>query len=216
MNRRHTIDPENLDLNLIQEAAARIKEGQIIVLPTDTAYGLTGNPSDASVVHRILEVKQRTAKSGMPLLAASLVQAQKLVSLPPLAERIAKKFWPGALTLIASSHHEYPVGILGPQNSLAVRVPNHPVTLAIIQATGYPIIGTSANISNKPSPRTAEAAAFQLGGLVDFILDAGPTQYSKDSTIINCTVDPPQIIRSGVVARAKLAPFLKVKKDKGF
>ncbi|MFX1319066.1 MAG: L-threonylcarbamoyladenylate synthase [Promethearchaeota archaeon] len=214
MNRSHTIDPENLDLNLIQEVAARIKKGQIIVLPTDTAYGLTGNPSEAIVVQRILDVKQRTDKLGMPLLAASLVQVRKLVRLPPLAERIAMQFWPGALTIIAPSHHEYPAGILGPQNSLAVRVPNHPVTLAIIQATGYPIIGTSANTSNKPSPRTAEAAAAYLGGLVDFILDAGPTQHSKDSTIINCTVDPPQLVREGVVTRGNLAHFLKARKDK--
>lgn len=213
MTSRQTIDPENLDFSLIQEVAARIREGQILVLPTDTAYGLTGNPSDASVVQRILKVKQRREKLGMPLLADSLSQAHELVTLPPLAEEIAAHFWPGAVTIIAPAHQEYPLGILGPKNSLAVRVPNHPVALAIIRATGYPIIGTSANVSNTPSPRSAEAAAADLEGLVDFILDAGPTQHSMDSTIINFTVEPPQIIREGAIARAKLALFMKMRKN---
>jgi L-threonylcarbamoyladenylate synthase len=209
MTSRQTIDPLNPDLDLIRDVATRIQQGQILVLPTDTAYGLSGNPSDASVVQRILKVKQRTKKLGMPLLAANLAQAQKLVTLPMIAMKIAAQFWPGAVTIVAPARHEYPPGILGPQNSLAVRVPNHPVTLAVIQATGYPIIGTSANISDSPSPRSAQVAATYLEGLVDFILDAGPTQHSMDSTIINFTIVPPQIIREGVVGREKLAPLLQ-------
>ncbi len=212
MTRRQTIDPKNPNLHIIQEVASCIKEGLIVVLPTDTAYGLTGNPSDAKVVHRILTVKQRTKKLGMPLLAANLAQVHNLVTLSTMAEAFTAQCWPGAVTIIAPAKQVFPPGILGPQNSLAVRVPNHPVTLDVIRATGYPIIGTSANISNLSSPRTADAAEIQLGDMVDYILDAGPTHHSVDSTIVNFSVDPPEIIREGAVSRKTVEFWLKTRK----
>jgi len=210
MTRRQTIDPQNPDFHVIQEVAACINEGQIVVLPTDTAYGLTGNPSDAKVVQRILSVKGRAEKLGMPLLAANLPQVQKLVTLSPRAKAFAAHCWPGAVTIIAPSCQVFPPGIIGPDDSLAVRVPNHPVTLEVIRVTGYPIIGTSANRSNHASPRSADAAASQLADFVDFILDGGPTYHSADSTIVNFMVDPPEIIREGAVARSDVECWLQV------
>lgn len=209
MARRQLIDPEYPDFHVIQEVANLIQKGQVVVIPTDTAYGLTGDPSNARVVERILTVKQRTKKAGMPLLAANLAQVKKLVTLSSLAERIADHFWPGAITIIAPTEQVFPPGIVGPQQSLAVRIPNHAVALALIQVTGYPIIGTSANISKAPSPRTAEMAATQLGDQVDYILDAGPTQHPADSTIVSFTKDPPKIIREGAVTRSEIEFWLQ-------
>ncbi len=208
MTRRQKINPENPDIQVIQEVATLILEGKIVVLPTDTAYGLTGNPSNAKVVQRILTVKERTEKLGMPLLAVNLAQAQDLATLPPLAEAVTSRFWPGAVTIIVPARHIFPPGIAGPQDSLAVRVPNHRVTLEVIRATGFPIIGTSANRSDMPSPRTADAAETQLGDQVDYILDAGPTQHTLDSTIVNFTINPPEIIREGAVSRSDLESAL--------
>ncbi|MFW9935117.1 MAG: L-threonylcarbamoyladenylate synthase [Candidatus Thorarchaeota archaeon] len=210
MTRRQVINPENPDIRIIGEVAALIKTGHIVVLPTDTAYGLTGDPSNAEVVHRILAVKEREKKLGMPLLAANLQQVRDLVILSPLAEAVATQVWPGAVTLVVSARQRFPQGILGPENSLAVRIPNHPVPLKVIQTTGFPIIGTSANKSNTTSPRTADAAATQLTNLVDYILDGGPTQYSADSTIVNLTRDPPEIIREGAVSRVEINRILKI------
>lgn len=207
--RHHRIDPENPDIHVIQEVASLIREGKVVVVPTDTAYGLTGDASDAQVVQRILAIKSREEKLGMPLLAADRTQVQNLVTLPPLADALTEEYWPGALTIIAPACREFPAGILGPQRSLAVRIPAHPVTLAVIRATGTAIIGTSANISDYPSPRTAEEAAAQLGSQVDYILDAGPTQHAADSTIINFTTDPPKIIREGAIPRSALERWLK-------
>jgi L-threonylcarbamoyladenylate synthase len=209
MARRQTIDPENPDYHIIQEVATRINRGQVVVIPTDTAYGLTGNPSDATVVQRILRVKQRTTKAGMPLLAANLTQVKQLVTLSPLAEAVANQFWPGAVTIIVPTRHLFPLGVVGPNQSLAIRIPNHAVALALIRLTGYPIIGTSANKSRTPSPRSAEMVATQLGDQVDYILDAGPTQHLADSTIVTFTRDPPEIIREGAIPRSDIEFWLK-------
>jgi L-threonylcarbamoyladenylate synthase len=206
--RHHRIDAENPDVHVIQEVATLIRKGKVVIIPTDTAYGVTGNAYDAQVVQRILTIKNREAKFGMPLLAANRTQIQDLVTLSPQAEALAAEYWPGALTIIAPACRELPTGIMGPQMSLAVRIPSHPVTLAVIRATGTAIIGTSANKSDHPSPRTAEEAAIQLGDQVDFILDAGPTHHTADSTIINFTAEPPEIIREGAIPRSALKRWL--------
>ena len=208
--RHHRIDPENPDIRMIQDVASLIREGKVVIVPTDTAYGLTGDAFAAQVVQRILSIKNREVKLGMPLLAADRTQVQNLVTLPPLAEALTEEYWPGALTIIAPACREFPSGILGPQRSLAIRIPAHPVTLAVIRATGAAIIGTSANKSDHPSPRTAEEAAAQLGSQVDYILDAGPTAHTADSTIINFTKDPPEIIREGAISRSTLENWLKL------
>ncbi|MFX1300593.1 MAG: L-threonylcarbamoyladenylate synthase [Promethearchaeota archaeon] len=207
MTRRLAVNWQNPEPDVVDEVGRLIRQGGIVILPTDTAYGLAGNPADATVVKRILRIKERTDKPGMPLLVGNIAQAIFLGKLPPVAQALATKFWPGALTLIVPGRRMFPPGIPGPDRSLALRMPNHPVTLAIIHATGYPIIGTSANKSELPSPRTADAAAAQLGSLVDLIVDAGPTLHEADSTIVNCTVEPPVIIREGAIRAAELSSF---------
>jgi L-threonylcarbamoyladenylate synthase len=209
MTRRQTIDSQNPDFELIQEIAALIREGHVVVVPTDTAYGLTGNPTDTKVVQRILKIKARSEKLGMPLLAASISQVREIVTLTPLAENFVTHFWPGAVTLILSAQREFPSGVIGPNESLAIRIPDHPITLEVIRATGFPIIGTSANKSNTPSPRSADLVVAQLSGQVDFILDAGSTYHSADSTIVNFMTDPPSILREGAIPLSDIESWLK-------
>lgn len=208
MPRRRTVDPLKPDPQTLLEVVHIIQEGGVVILPTDTAYGLSGNPTDARVVARIMKAKQRTEKLGMPLLAENLGQAQSVGTITGTAAALATQFWPGALTLIVPARKEFPAGIRGPDNSVALRVPDHVVTLAVIHGTGFPIIGTSANKLNEPSPRTADAAETQLGSLVDLILDAGPTRHEADSTIVNCISDPPKIVREGVLTAQILRPWL--------
>lgn len=214
MARRATVNPQYPNLDIIREVADIIRKGGLVIIPTDTAYGLTGNPKDATVVKRVLAAKDRTQKMGMPLLVEKIVQAQLIGTFSHQAEVLARQFWPGAVTLIVPARQAFPPGILGPWNSLAIRVPNHPVPLAVINATGYPIIGTSANKSESPSPRTAEAAEAQLGDVVDFILDAGPTQHAADSTIIDFTQAPPVILREGAVSESTLKPWLPIEENR--
>jgi tRNA threonylcarbamoyl adenosine modification protein (Sua5/YciO/YrdC/YwlC family) len=199
MVRRLHLDPKEINPTLLQEAANAVQTGRLVIIPTDTAYGLTGDPANPKVVTRVLQVKGRSGKLGMPLLAADLDQVYALTTLPSYAEELAAQLWPGALTLIVRTHQEFPEGILGPHQSLAIRIPNHTVTLALIERVGFPIIGTSANISSMPSPRTADAAAAYLGSSVDLLIDAGPTSFQADSTILDCTQQPPQVLRVGAI-----------------
>lgn len=208
MTRRQTIDLQNPDFELIQEVAALIREGHVVVVPTDTAYGLTGDPTDPQVVRRVLSIKERSEKLGMPLLAASTSQVQELTTLSALAEAFVAHFWPGAVTVIVPTSQGFPPGITGPSGSLAIRVPDHPITLEVIQATGFPIIGTSANKSNMPSPRSANMVVAQLGDQVDFILDAGPTHHSADSTIVTFMTEPPSILREGAIPQSDVESWL--------
>jgi L-threonylcarbamoyladenylate synthase len=208
------VDAQNPDPAVIAKVAILIRRGSLIIVPTDTAYGLAGDPSNPEVVQRVLTAKRRKNKPGMPLLVASYSQACQLGKFSPLAETLAMHFWPGALTLIVPTQQHYPKGIVGPENSLALRMPNHPVPLQIIDTLQAPIIGTSANQSNEPSPRTADAAEAQLGGMVECILDAGSTPLTRDSTIVNCTITPPEILREGALPLTALHPWLSPKDSK--
>jgi len=213
MTRRLTVNPENPESDVIQEVVSLIRSGGIVILPTDTAYGLVGNPADATIVNRVLTIKERTDKPGMPLLVGNITQALFLGKFTPVAQTLATQFWPGALTLIVPGRRPFPPGIPGPDRSLALRMPHHPVTIAVIHSLGYPIIGTSANKSESPSPRTADAAAAQVGSLVDLIIDAGPTHHEADSTIVNCTLNPPVILREGAIRAPALSSFFELKEN---
>jgi len=208
MVRQLHVDPLKPDARVIGEAAAVIRQGGLIVIPTDTAYGLAGNPLDKSVVNRILDIKERKEKQGMPILAASISDVYEICNLSEVAKTLATAFWPGGLTLILKALRNFPKGVIGPNNTLAVRVPNHPIALQVIRESGTFVTGTSANRLNEPSPRTAENAIAQVGEEVDLVLDAGSTYHSKDSTIVDCTIDPPQLIRVGVVDNERLRPWL--------
>ncbi len=210
MVRRLHIDPKAINPTILQKAADAVLQGQLVIIPTDTAYGLTGDPTNPHVVTQVLQVKGREEKLGMPLLAADLDQVRALTTLPSYAEKLAAQFWPGALTLIVPTHQAFPEGIMGPKQSLAIRIPNHTVPLALIKLIGFPIIGTSANISNMPSPRTADAAAAYLGSSVDLLLDAGPTSFQADSTILDCTQSPPRVLREGALSSDQFRPWLPI------
>lgn len=211
MTRRLTLDPNSPDPKGVAEAAAVIRRGGLVILPTDTAYGIAGDPKDPATVQRILTIKERRQKAGMPVLAANLNQVRQIATLSQVAENLAQRFWPGGLTLILSARRSFPEGILGPANTIAARVPNHLVALHVIRYVGFAVTGTSANRSGAPSPRTAEEADSQLGAEVDLVLDGGPTLHTADSTIVDCTVHPLQVVRAGAVSETALRPWLEVR-----
>jgi L-threonylcarbamoyladenylate synthase len=211
MTRRLVLDPDSPDPKGVAEAAAVIRRGGLVILPTDTAYGLAGDPKDPAVVERILTIKERKEKNGMPVLAANVNQVRQVVTLSQVAETLAQRFWPGALTLILPTRRSFPEGVLGPDNTLAVRVPNHLVALHVIRYVGFPVTGTSANRSGAPSPRTVEEATGQLGPEVDLVLDAGATRQPADSTILDCTAHPLRVVRAGAVPETALQPWLELR-----
>jgi tRNA threonylcarbamoyl adenosine modification protein (Sua5/YciO/YrdC/YwlC family) len=151
-------------------------------------------------VNRIIDIKERRGKAGMPVLAADFLQVMDVVELEGKAYDLAQSFWPGGLTLILQARQDFPEGVQDSRGTLAVRIPNHPVALATISAVGFVVIGTSANKTGESSPHTASDAYSQIGDQVDLVIDAGPTHHCAASTIVDCTEDPPRLVRSGVIS----------------
>ena len=198
MNAKNTIilpisDPQSLLLS--QEY---VQAGKLIVFPTDTLYGLACDPFNLAALRSIYAAKGRSTLKALPVLIGALDQLDQLVeNIPPQAQRLMERFWPGALTLVLPKQANLP-SELTPYPGLAVRMPNHPFALKLLQALG-PLAVTSANLSDQINPQTAQEVFAQLAGRVDLILDGGQLEIGQASTIIDCTGAEPMLLRAGPI-----------------
>ncbi len=176
-----------------------LKRGGVIAFPTDTVYGLGADAFRSKAVERIYEMKKRPTHLPLPLLIGDVEQLAVLAAkpLPEIALFLARRFWPGGLTLVVPKAAHLP-DYLGSTN-VAVRVPAHPICLALIQAINNPLIGTSANISGKPSALTAGEVKQQLGNEVDLIIDGGRCPGGSESTVVDVTGGGAVILRHGII-----------------
>ncbi|MGB6874077.1 MAG: L-threonylcarbamoyladenylate synthase [Dehalococcoidia bacterium] len=183
----------------IEKGVKILQRGGVIAFPTDTVYGLGADAFNSTAVERIYEIKNRPKHRQLPLL---IVDVERLTTLAdPISEIawfLARRFWPGGLTLVLPKTDSVPA-YLAPESTIAVRVPDHPVCLAIIQHLGNPIIGTSANISGQPAALTAEEVGQQLGGKIDFIINGGKCPGGKESTVVDVSRESPIILRQGII-----------------
>ena len=188
----------------VKEAVQILKKGGVIVLPTDTVYGLGADAFNSNAVDRIYEIKQRSRHLPLPLLLSDISQITMIAgSVPKIGWFLANRFWPGGLTLVLPKIASLPPYLSrGP--TIAVRIPNHPVCLAVIEGLGRPIIGTSANISGTPSCLTVDEVKRQLGDKVDIILDGGRCPGGGESTIVDVTGKVPVILRQGIIAQHEI------------
>jgi len=183
----------------IEKGVKILRKGGVIAFPTDTVYGLGADAFNSTAVERIYEIKNRPKHRQLPLLIAGVERLTTLVDpIPEIAWFLAKRFWPGGLTLVLSKTDSLPVYLV-PGPTIAVRVPNHPVCLALIQRLGNPLIGTSANISGQPAALTAEEVRQQLGGKTDFVINGGKCPGGKESTVVDVTCESPIILRQGII-----------------
>lgn len=190
-----------------KHAAKVLRAGGIVAYPTDTVYGLGANVFSPEALDKVMDAKQRPDEKSLPVLIGDRGHLRELViSVPPSAEGLIDAFWPGALTIVLLKQ-EGLSPLLG-ETTLAVRQPNHTAIQALLAAAGFPITGTSANLSGRPPATTAEEAEDQLGGAVDLILDGGPAPGNTPSTVIDCTAEPARILREGAVTRSALAAVL--------
>jgi L-threonylcarbamoyladenylate synthase len=176
-----------------------------VVCPTRGLYGLAADPFQAEAVRRIFEIKGRPAH--MPLLVlidSREVLARLTTGVPPVAEKMMDRFWPGGLTLIVPAHPALPPALTGGGATVGIRQTAHPVARALARAAGGVITGTSANRSGSPGCGDIEALDPQVAAEVDLILDAGPLAGGPGSTVVDCTVTPPVVLREGAVATADL------------
>ena len=184
----------------IEEAVRVLRQKGVVAFPTDTLYGLGADAFCVEAVTRVFGIKGRPGDAGLPLLLGSVQDLERVATnIPELAWDLVEHFWPGALTLILRKSPAVPCAATGGKESIAVRMPDHPVPLALVGELGRPITGTSANPSGGPDPVTSEDVRRLLGNAVDYVVDGGPATAGKASTIVDLTGSGPKFVRQGAI-----------------
>lgn len=207
------VNPHNPDPAAIAVAARALARGLLVAFPTETVYGLGANALDAAAVARIFAAKQRPTTDPLIVHLASTDQLGRVaLDIPPVALRLAARFWPGPLTLVLRRGPDVPPNVSAGRHTVAVRVPAHPVAHALLAACALPIAAPSANLFSRPSPTTAQHVLDDLAGRIDIVLDGGTTTIGLESTVIDLTQTPPVLLRPGgasVEALRTLLPNLR-------
>lgn len=200
------IDPVSPDGAAIARAAGVLRAGGTVAFPTETVYGLGANGLDEAAVRRVFAAKGRPADNPLILHITALAElAGLVVSVPQTARALAAAFWPGPLTLVLQRSPRVPAVVSAGLPTVAVRMPSHPVAVALIRAAALPIAAPSANLSGRPSPTTAGHVLDDLDGRIDLIVDGGPTAVGVESTVLDLTSDKPALLRPGGVTLEMLA-----------
>lgn len=199
-----TADPGEID-----HAARLLRAGRLVAFPTETVYGLGANALDAEAVARIYAVKRRPATSPLIVHVASIKMAQSLVAnWPEIADRLARRFWPGPLTLVLEKQLEKPPSIppivTAGLPTVGLRMPAHPLALALIRAAGVPLAAPSANRFTELSPTTADHVRLSVGSDIDYILDGGPCSVGIESSVLSLAGPRPILLRPGGISRTEL------------
>ncbi len=188
---------DGLDERKIKVAGRLIIEGKLVAFPTETVYGLGADALNESAVRRIFEAKGRPADNPLIVHIAEFDDLKKLArEIPEEAKLLAERFWPGPLTLVLPKREEVPLVTTGGLDTVAVRMPAHPIALALIRAS-TPVAAPSANVSGKPSPTLAEHVVDDFYGKIEAIIDGGPTPVGVESTVIDLTSGRPMLLRPG-------------------
>ena len=194
------VDPRRPAREPIARAAACLRNGGLVAFPTETVYGLGVHALDAAAVRRLFDAKGRPSHDPVIVHVANLDEARVLASeLPAQARSLAERFWPGPLTLVVRRAASVPPEITAGLETVAVRVPAHPVAHALLVEAGIPIAAPSANLFSRPSPTIAAHVLDDLEGRIDMVLDAGPTVVGVESTVLDLTRQPPVLLRPGAV-----------------
>jgi L-threonylcarbamoyladenylate synthase len=193
----------------VRRGAEVIRAGGLVAFPTETVYGLGADALSSAAVVRIFEAKERPRGNPLIVHLASAAALESIaVRVPPRARHAAARFWPGPLTLVVPRAATVPLITTGGLETVAARVPAHPVARALIEASGRPIAAPSANRSGRPSPTCAEHVRDDLDGRIELILDGGPTPVGVESTVLDMTTDPPMLLRPGGVTLEELKDCL--------
>ncbi len=203
--RRLSIDPDNPAAATIAEAAAVIRAGGLVAFPTETVYGLGANAFDATAVEGIFAAKERLKTD--PLIVhiadaadlASVVAEKTPRQISKMVQAVARHIWPGPLTIVVPRHSAVPPAVTAGRETVAVRMPRHPVILQLIRSAGTPIAAPSANRFGHTSPTTADHVLHDLDGRIDMVLDGGPTLIGLESTVLDLTGSTPTVLRPGQI-----------------
>jgi L-threonylcarbamoyladenylate synthase len=190
-----------------ERAAAVLQKGGLVAFPTDTVYGVGAPVFAADAVLRLYEIKGRSSEKAIAVLVARADDLERVAArLSPSAFKLARRFWPGPLTLVVPKHPALPEAVSA-LPTVGIRQPDHPVAQRLLTLTG-PLAVSSANLSGHPSPVSAQEVMTQLGGRIDLLLDGGQTPGGVASTVVDCTGERPVIVRAGPISLAEIEAAL--------
>ena len=204
------INHESPEASLVKYAAEQIRSGQVLGMPTDTFYGLAADPLNLRAVERVYEIKSRSRHKPLYLLIESVDQAEELARpLPEEFYKLARRFWPGPLTIIVQAASRLPLKVTANTGNVALRVPSAKIPLAVIQAAGIPITATSANLSGASECTTAEQVRDQLQDRISIIVDGGTSPREIASTIVDLSDHEARwrVIREGAIPAQEISTF---------
>lgn len=205
------IKQENIEDLLIEEAAKVLKNGGLVALPTETVYGLGADALNVEAAAKIYAAKGRPSDNPLIVHIADEKKLEDLVShVPDKARQVMKAFWPGPLTIIFKKKDKVPYGTTGGLDTVAIRMPSHPVAKRLIEVSGVSIAAPSANTSGHPSPTTADHVIHDLSGKIDLIIDSGLVGIGIESTILDVTEDIPVILRPGSITKEMLEEVIGI------
>jgi L-threonylcarbamoyladenylate synthase len=200
-----TVDPRVPDPDALREPARRLREGGLVAFPTETVYGLGADATNEAAVRAIFAAKGRPPTNPLIVHVDSVERAKALTrAWPPAADLLAARFWPGPLTLVLPKAPHVPDVVTAGLDSVGVRIPAHPVALALLRLAGVPVAAPSANRYTSVSPTLAKHVLDGLGGAVDAVVDGGPCSVGIESTVVSLVSDPPRLLRLGRVSRAEI------------
>ena len=192
------LDENNIDEHVISKAGNILRQGGLVVFPTETVYGLGANALDKDAVKKIFEAKGRPQDNPLIVHISKVKDIEKLVEeIPPIAQKLMDKFWPGPMTIILKKKDIIPNETSAGLDSIGIRMPSNKIAMELISMAGVPIAAPSANLSGKPSPTDLETCVEDLDGRVNAILGGDNSEVGVESTVIDCTIDPPCILRPG-------------------
>ena len=205
------VDPERPERAALEAAAQAIMRGGVIAFPTDTLYGLGCSLFDVAAVELVGRLKRRDARLAYISLIPEPSQADGLASaVSPVARRLIREFWPGPLSLIFHAAPLVPVGVRGAGGTIALRCPRHPLSHALLQRFGGPVVSSSANLSGKPPAETADEVVSYFGNQLDLVLDGGALRGGVPSTLVDVSGPRPKLLRRGEL---DVTPFLGEHED---
>jgi L-threonylcarbamoyladenylate synthase len=212
MNRIEIINPAEPSETVLERAARLITEGEVVVCPTDTGYAFSANALDVGAIRKVFDLKGRSFSNPMHVAVISIDEVEKYAVIDESARRLAGRYLPGGLTLVLLRKEIIPDILVGGRKTVGIRIPDNPAILRLAKLTGVPITTTSANISGHPTPYSADEIIEQLGSDIEkvaMVLDQGELPGRELSTIVDLTVDPPQLLRQGKIDWAEIRGFLK-------
>ena len=189
----------------LSHAVAALKRGEVIVYPTETLYGLGADALNAAAVEKVFQLKGRDANNPVPVLIADREMLGALVAeIPPLAEKLMARFWPGPLTLVLTARKDIPSALLNADGGIGVRISSQPIATSLVRTLGHPLTATSANPSGKKPARTVEQARDYFSEKIRVYLDGGTLVSKTGSTVVEISANRVRIIREGEIRKSEL------------